>query len=335
VRFQETSTVISALRSRGLVWLLSIFLASAAHAQPAYPVKPIRMVNPLAAGGGLDSIARKLATKVEPDLGQTVYVDNKPGASGVIAADNVAKSAPDGYTLLFAPGSTMSILPHVMKHLPYSPADLMPVIQVGTTPFVLAVDASSPWQTLGQFIAAARAKPGTLSFGSNGNATLGHLIGVTLDRAAGIDVLHVPYKGSAPAMTDLMAGQVSAIMTDFATVRPYLQPGGRLRVLALTGAKRNAAFPDIPTFSEQGYPALEPMTGSIIVWAAARTPKPVIDRLAASFATALQSADVKTTLATFGYEPTGISSPALDELARQDSERWAKIVHDMGGITLD
>jgi len=308
-----------------------------AHAQTAatYPNKPIKMIVPYAAGGGVDAIARQLARKTGDALGQPVTVDNRPGAGAIIGLDAVAKSAGDGYTILFTAGSSINLNPHVYKKLPYDPGkDLQPVAQAGNTPLLLLVSASNPAKTLAEFIAAAKAKPGSASFGSYGNGTTGHLLGTAFGKAAGIDILHVPFKGAAPAMTDLIGGNISSAIADLGSARGLID-GGKLRALAQTGAKRNPALPKVPTFTEAGQPSLEYMTGWLGVFVPAKTPKEITDKLAGTMSKALQGSELKASMAELGYTASGLSGAKFEELVRADTERWGKVVKDMGGITLD
>jgi tripartite-type tricarboxylate transporter receptor subunit TctC len=310
-------------------------LPGAVRADTAYPTKPIRMVVPYAAGGGVDAIARQVGKKLSETYGQTVVIDNRPGAGAIIGLDTTAKAAPDGYTILFTAGSSINVNPHVFKKLPYDPAkDLEPVVQVGNTPLLLLVNANNPSKTLADFIAAAKAKPGTASFGSYGNATTGHLLGAAFNKATGVDMLHVPFKGAAPALTDLLGNQVTAVIADLGSARSLIA-GGKVRALAQTGAKRNPALPDVPTFSEAKLPALEGMTGWLGIFVPAKTPQDIADKLAGMVEKVLAQADLKAAMADLGYEASGLAGTKFDALVKADTERWGKVVKDMGGITLD
>ena len=322
--------------------LLAASLAASAFALPTlalgadYPTKPIRILVPLAPGGGVDTITRKLADKLGPALKQSIIVENKPGAAGTLALDAVAKAPPDGYTIGLVAGSMIAINPHVLKKMPYDTTkDLVPVAQVGTTPLVLLVNASNPAKNLKEFLAAAKAKPKEASFGSYGNASVGHLLGEALGKAAGVDLVHVPYKGATPAITDLIGGQVSAVIADFGSARVHIGPGGRLRALALSADKRIAAFPNVPTFGEEGLPQLNSMNGWLGVFAPAKTPKEVVARLSAEITKALASEDLKAGLAELGYEATGTSGDRFAGIVRQDTERWGAVIKSVGGITID
>lgn len=305
-----------------------------AHAAD-YPEKPIRLVVPYAAGGGVDAIARQLARKTQEALGQPVNVDNRPGAGAIIGLDIVAKAPADGYTVLFTAGSSININPHVYKKLPYDPVkDLQPVVQAGNTPLLLLVSATNPAKNLAEFIADAKARPNTASFGSYGNGTTGHLLGTAFGKSAKIDILHVPFKGAAPAMTDLIGGNITSAIADLGSARALIN-GGKLRALAQTGARRNAALPNVPTFTEAGQPSLEYMTGWLGVFVPGKTPKDITDKLANAMSKALQSPELKASMAELGYSATGLSGANFEALVRADTARWGKVVNDMGGITLD
>ena len=326
----KRSTFIAA-GALGAAGLLTFGAAQAA----GYPERPIRMVVPYAAGGGVDAIARQVGRKLGDALGQQVMIDNRPGAGAIIGLDAVAKAAPDGYTILFTAGSSMNINPHVYKKLPYNPAkDFQPVAQAGNTPLLLLVNATNPARSLADFNAAAKAKPGSASFGSYGNATTGHLMGVAYAKDAKIELLHVPFKGAAPALTDLMAGQITAVIADLGSSAGLIK-GGKVRALAQTGSKRNPALPEVPTFGEAGFPGMAGMTGWLGVFAPAKAPREAVDKLASTLNKVLQEADLKASMAELGYEATGLAGAKFDELVRADTERWGKVVKDMGGITLD
>ncbi len=305
-------------------------LAAPAHAQ--LPAKPIRLVVSVGAGSAPDVIARRLADKLAPQIGQPVMVENRPGVSGILAADHVAKSQPDGSALALAMGSTLAIAPHVYRKLPYDTMkDLTPVVQLGSTPFVLLVNAADPAQNLAQFIARAKASPGSFSFSSFGNGTAAHLIGEELKRVAGIQMLHVPYKTSA--IPDLMGGRINASVTDLGSARPFL--GGKIRALAVTGPHRYAAYPDIPTFGELGFPSFAAMVGWVGLFVPTGTPGPVVERLAKDIGAVALGDDMRNTMALLGYEPTGQATQAFAQTVRRDHGRWGQLVQDIGGITLD
>lgn len=327
---------------RRQVLLATGLLAGTAHipafaqGAAAFPSKPIRILVPLAPGGGVDTITRKLGDKLGPALKQPIIIENKPGAAGTLAIDSMAKSPADGHTIALVAGSMIAINPHVLRKMPYDTAkDLVPVAQVGTTPLVLLVNASNPAKTLKDFIAGAKAKPKDASFGSYGNASVGHLLGEALNKAAGITMVHVPYKGATPAITDLIGGNVAAVIADFGSARAHIGPGGKLRALALSADKRVAAFPTVPTFGEEGLPQLNSMNGWLGVFAPAKTPKDIVAKLAAEISKALATDDLKSGLADLGYEATGTGGDKFAEIVKQDTDRWGAVIKSVGGITLE
>lgn len=311
-------------------------IAAWAQGAAAFPNKPVRILVPLAPGGGVDTITRKLGDKLGPALKQPIVIENKPGAAGTLAIDAMAKSPPDGHTIALVAGSMIAINPHVLRKMPYDTAkDLVPVAQVGTTPLVLLVNANNPAKTLKEFLANAKAKPKDSSFGSYGNASVGHLLGEAINKAAGVSMVHVPYKGATPAITDLIGGQVSAVIADFGSSRAHIGPGGKLRALALSADKRVAAFPNVPTFGEEGLPQLNSMNGWLGVFAPAKTPKDIVAKLAAEITKALAADDLKAGLADLGYEATGTGGDKFAEIVKQDTDRWGAVIKSVGGITLE
>ncbi|CAN7780882.1 tripartite tricarboxylate transporter substrate-binding protein [Variovorax sp. LjRoot175] len=317
---------------------MSLQAAAWAQATPASATlnKPGRIVVTVPPGGGIDTIARRLATKVAAAMGQPVIVENRPGASGVLGVDNIVRSAPDGSSLILAAGSTITVLPHLMKKLPYDATkDLTPIAQIGVTPLVMLVNADNPSKTVGEFVAAAKARPGTMSYGSYGNGTLGHLIGEAFKHAAGVDLVHVPYKGCAAAINDLIGGQVSAVVCDIGSSAAFLQPGSRLRGLAITGTGRVAAFPAIPNFPEAGYPTLGPLVGWLGIFGPAHMPKPLVDALTADFANAMKTDDMRTALAQIGYDIGDPDRARFTRTVRDDTVLWGKLIQSIGGIAVE
>lgn len=306
------------------------FLPAPAVAQTAATARPpIRIVIPLPPGTAQDGIARRLADRMGVVLGQAAIVENKPGASGILATDAVVKSPADGSVLSFTMASTISIAPHTFRKLPYDPLrDLKPVIQVGTTPLVLVVNASNPARNLAEFLEHARRSPGKVSFASFGNGTSAHLLGEELNRKAGVKLLHVPYK--SVATIDLLAGVVDSAISDFGSVRDYLRPPAKLRVLALTGTGRNREYPDIPTFGEQGFASLDPMVGWVGVFAPAGLPDAAVARLARELGGIVEGPELQQTLRSFGYDAGGLTGPALQQYVQDDFVRWGTIARAVG-----
>src|SRR5688572_1800379 len=275
-------------------------------AQATFPQKPIRFVVPYPAGGPLDVIARLLGQKVAESTKQPVVVDNKPGAGGNIGADIVAKSPPDGYTLVMGAVATHAINPTLYASIPYDPVkDFAPITQVASTPNVLVVNPSVPASSVREFIAYAKANPGKLNFGSGSTGSAGHLAGELFKSMAGVDMAHIPYKGAAPAMQDLVAGQIQLMFDNLASSLGQFR-AGKVKALAVTTAKKTPLAPDLPTIAESGLPGFDISTW-FGVFAPAGTPKAALDRLHAEFTKALAAADVREKMTNLGAEPVGSS----------------------------
>ncbi len=277
--------------------------ATTAWAQ-SYPTKPIRIVVPQLPGGGNDTIARMIAQKLTVALKQQVVVDNRPGAGGLIAAELVAKSASDGYTLLLANVATMAIIPNVQKKVPYDPVkDFEAVSLVASAPLLVVVHPSLPVTSIRQLIALAKAKPGQLNYASNGVGSSTHLATEMFKMMTGTKMVHVPYKGLSAATTDLLSGQVQVMFSSAVAMMPQVK-AGRLRAIAMTGAKRSPAVPDVPTVAEAGVPDYE--AGSWYgICAPAGTARPIVDQLSREIAVAVKSPDVIERLALEGVIPVG------------------------------
>jgi tripartite-type tricarboxylate transporter receptor subunit TctC len=299
-----------------------------AYAQ-AYPSKPIRFVVPYPPGGPLDTVARLLGAKVAESTGQAVVVDNKPGAGGNIGAEIVARSPADGYTILMGAVATHAINPSLYKSIAYDPVkDFAPITQVASTPNVLVVNPNVPARDVKEFIAYAKANPGKLNFGSGSTGSAGHLAGELFKSMAGVDMAHIPYKGAAPAMQDLVAGQVQLMFDNWSSSRGQVQ-GGRIRALAVTTAKRSALAPDLPTIAESGLPGFDISTW-FGIFAPAGTPKPALDRLHAEFVKALALPDVREKMANLGAEPVGNSPEEFAAYIRAEAEKYAKVIRASG-----
>ncbi len=296
--------------------------------EAAYPNRPIRFVVPFAAGGPSDVMARTLAQKMFQQWGQAVVVDNRTGAAGRIGADLVAKSAADGYTLILAQiGDTISM--SLYADLPYHfEKDFAPITLAGVTSFILVTHPSLPVKNVQELVALAKAKPGALSFGSSGAGSASHLAGELLKIMAGINVVHVPYKGQAPATTDLLGGQINFMFNNPITALPHIN-AGRMRALAVSTAQRVANVPDVPTVAESGLPGFE-----VGFWlgalAPARTPRAIIDKLNAQMKRTLRVPDVMERLSTMGVEPIGNTPQEFARIIKADIAKWAKVVKDAG-----
>jgi tripartite-type tricarboxylate transporter receptor subunit TctC len=316
------------LDRRRVVQAIAIALAlfgSNAMAQ-AWPNKPISLVVPFPAGGTTDVLARALAEKLTQSLGQTVIVESKPGAGATLGADFVAKSKPDGYTLLVG-AVHHTIASSVYKKLPYDlQKDFAPITEIALVPNVLTVNASTPAKNVAELVALAKAQAGKLNYGSNGNGTAQHLIGTQFQNLTGTDIVHVPYKGSGPLTTDLLGGQVTM---SFDTITPVLQhiKSGKLRALAVTTAKRSSALPDVPTLDEARLKGFDIGTWFGVL-APVATPKDVVARLNAEMVKAIQSPDFRKRMEEIGAEPVGNSADQMAQLIKADTDKFAKLVKD-------
>ena len=296
------------------------------HSQ-SYPSKPLRIVVPFAPGGSTDIVARILADKLAAPLGQSVVVDNRAGAAGNIGAEAVAKAAPDGYTLLMATTGVMAINNALYKNMTYDAAkDLEPVSYTTSITNVLTVPLEIPAKSVAELVALAKAQPGKLSFASSGAGSSTHLSGELFKSMAGIDVLHIPYKGSGQALIDLMAGRVSMIFDNMPSVLPYIR-GGKLRGLGVTGARRSAAMPELPTIAEAGVPGYESLSWSGIA-APAGTPKDIVLRLNRDIGAVLAMGDVRQKLTELGADPVGGPPDAFAAHVRSEREKWGRLIRE-------
>jgi len=313
---------------RALTLLLALFAPCAAPAQTAYPAKPIRMVVPYPPGGPTDVLGRIVAQKLSESLGQQVNVENKPGASGMIGAELVARSAPDGYTLL----TNASI--HVINPSLYAKSsfdairDFAPVALIAEVPLILVVNPGVPVKSVGDLIALGKAQPGKLNFGSSGNAAAPHLAGESFKIATGVQMQHVPYKGSAPALTDLIGGQVQLMFDSMPSAMPHVK-SGRIRAVAVTSARRSPTMPELPTVAESGVPGFDISTW-YGVWAPAGTPKDIVNRLSAEIARALRLPEIRERLAGLGAEPVGNTPEEFAAYCQSELAKWSKIVRESG-----
>ena len=314
------------LRPRTTLTALALsFAASLAGAQ-AFPSKPITLVVPFPPGGSSDALARALTTNLSQSLGQPVIVESKPGAGSTVGADYVAKAKPDGYTLLMG-AVHHTIATSVYKKLPYDfDKSFAPITTVALVPNVLVVNAKSSATDVKSLVALAKSQPGKLSYGSNGNGTLQHLIGTQFSGQTAVELLHVPYKGSAPLTTDLLGGQVDM---SFDTLTPLVQhiKGGKLRALAVTTAKRSSTLPDVPTLAESGLAGFDQGTWFGVL-APAGTPKEIVVKLNAEMVKIIKSADFKKRMEEIGAEPIGDSPEQMAAQIRGDTAKYAKLVKD-------
>ena len=293
-----------------------------------WPSRPIRMVVPLSPGGFADVPGRILAARLSSLLGYNVFVENRPGAGGTIGADFVAKSAPDGYTLLFT-GTPHVISAWVYKKLPYDPLkDFEPVALVASGPYVLVVNPQLPVHSVRELIAAAKAQPGKIDYASSGNGSAQHLVSALFASMAGIELNHVPYKGSGPAMQDLLGGQVKVSFAGIPNVLPHVK-AGRLRALAVSTPQRSPDLPDVPTAAEAGVPGYQ-ATLWLNLAAPAGTPGEIVQRLYAETAKALQDAELQQSFRAAGVEASPMSPQELAGFMRGEYEKWGRVVRDTG-----
>ena len=318
--------------NRYVLAALTALAVSQAFAQ-SYPSKPIRLIVPFAAGGGNDNIARLVGKRLSDSVGQPLVIDNRPGAGGVVGAELAAKSPPDGYTLFLGGVGSHALNPNLIERLPYDPIrDFAPVALLAEAPLVLVVHPSVPARDLAEFIAYARKNPGKLNFASNGNGSSSQLAAVMFDSMAGVDMVHVPYKGLAPALADLLSGQVQLMFSSIVAILPHIK-SGRLRALAVTGTKRLPLLPDLPTVAERGFPGYEASSWYGIL-APAGTPREIVTKLNAEFTKALEQPEVSRTLRAEGAEPIGGSPEQFAAFIRAEKDRMGKVIRE-GGIRLE
>ena len=311
----------------GTIAALLATLGSATFAQePAYPTRQVTIVVPFVAGGTTDIVARLVGQKLSELWGQTVVVDNRSGAGGNIGAALVAKAPPDGHTILMTSGSIVTVNPHMYKDMPFAVRDLAPVTNVATGPMVVAVNAAQGPGTLKELLDRARARPGTINFGSAGIGSQVHMAGENFANAAKIDIVHIPYKGEAAAYGDLMAGQLQLVVGNIGAVAGLVQQG-RLRALAVTSKERSAMMPDVPTVSEAGIPGFE-NAGWFGFMVPAATPRPIVDKIQRDTARVLAMPDVKARLAGVGMVPVGNTPAEFTAAIDAESKRWAEVVRN-------
>lgn len=308
--------------------LAAFIFATEAYAQSpslqSYPARPVRLIVPFAPGGGTDIVARAIAQKLTERWGQQVVVDNRGGGGTVIGTELGAKAAADGYTLLMGT-TTLAINPSVRRKLPYdTQKDFAPVTQTAFQAYVLAVHTSVPAKDVKEFIALAKAKPGTLNFGSPGTGSGSHLAGELFRAMSGTDLVHVPYRGSGPALADLVGGQIQFILGTILSTLPQVR-AGRLRALGVSSAKRSSVIPDVPTIAEAGVPGYSAASWNGVL-VPAGVPQAIVQKLNADIVQVLQSPEVRERLAGDGGEPVGSSAQEFGAFIRSEIEKWAKVV---------
>ena len=315
--------------------LLASLAVAAAGALPLgalaqnFPTKPITIIVPFSAGGTTDILARIVGQGLTTELGQSVVVDNKPGAGGNIGGSLAAKAAADGYTLFMGTVGTHAINQSLYKKMPFDPVkDFAPLSRVATVPNLLVAHPSQPFKTVKEMIAYAKANPGKITYGSPGSGASPHVSGELFKRMTGTDLLHIPYQGSAPAMTDLLGGQTSVMFDNMPSAIQHVR-SGKLRPIAVTTAKRSPELPDVPTIAEAGVPGYE-ATSWFGMFAPAGTPKPVLDKLHAALIKVLNQADVKKKIAEQGGDVVAETPDQFAAFIKAESVKWGKVVKESG-----
>jgi tripartite-type tricarboxylate transporter receptor subunit TctC len=314
-------------RLRRAIGIALLAATSAAHAQP-FPSRPVRLISPYPPGGGNDVLARLIADKMGEALGQRVIVDNRAGANTIVGTEIVAKSAPDGHTMVLVPNSFVTN-PAFYPKLPYDTVrDFAPVALVALSPQMLVTHPSVPAGTVKELIALARAKPGFYSYGSSGNGSVGHLAMALFATMAGVQLEHIAYKGTAPAVTELLGGQIPLMMSSMLSVLPHVR-AGKLRLLAVTTARRSPALHDTPTIAEAGVPGYEATLWYGLI-ATAHTPEPLLDRLGSVVDKALRDPDILEKLSRQGVEPYYSGHKQFAARVREEIPKWTKLIKDAG-----
>ncbi|TWT15005.1 tripartite tricarboxylate transporter substrate binding protein [Reyranella sp. CPCC 100927] len=321
------------LSRRAFVAAASTVLAASAatirmsHAQ-AWPSRPLRLVIPFPAGGAQDNVGRVVAAKLSERLGQQVVPDNRPGASGILAADIVAKAPADGYTVLLGNIASHTINPHLQK-LPYDPfGDFIAVAATGSQPNLLCAHPAFPHDTVAKLVAAAKAAPGKINYGSSGTSTSPSLSMALFKLRAGIDLTLAAYKGAAPAANDAVAGHIPLVASNFDSLRALVQVG-KLKAIATTGAARSPALPDVPTFAEQGFPDVV-VTAWTMLFVPTGTPREAVERLRAETVASVAAADLRARFAEMGVEPMDMTEAQLVPYVRAEYERWGEVIRAAG-----
>jgi len=319
--------------SRRTFVIAAVAAPGIARAQTAWPSKPIRWIVNFPPAGAADILSRTLTERIGARLGQPIVVDNKPGAGGLLGADIVAKAKGDAHTVMMSSAASHGIGPVLYKDVPYDAlADFTHIHLVGTFPSVLAVSATSPIKTVAQLIDQARADPGKVTYGSGGNGTMNHLTGQVLARQAGVTLTHIPYRGSAPAMTDLMGGQIAALMESLPTAIGYFT-SGRMRALAVSEDERSPALPDVPTFREAGLAGVV-TTNWFGFSATADLPAEIARRWEMEIAAELRSDEIKEKFARIGVRPSAVDGKGYTALIRGELDRWREVIR-AGNIRAD
>jgi tripartite-type tricarboxylate transporter receptor subunit TctC len=315
--------------SRIAALLCALFAFAGPAWGQAYPNKPIRLIVPFPPGGGTDYVTRQVGNKLAESTGWTIVIENKAGAGGTIGLVEAARAAPDGYTMVMGQADNMIIAPALQKNLAINPVkDLTPVMQVASSPFLFMAETNSKWKSLNDLIAAAKAEPGKISYGTAGNGTFTHLVMELLQVAGNFKMVQAPYKGANPAMTDLLGGHIPMAALSIGSGMPGIQ-GGKLRGLAVTSLKRSPALPDVPTLDEIGFKGFE-ANGWLAIMVPNGTPPEIVARLNAELTKTMQNADLRKTLIGQGIESRTGTPQELGALLTSDTTKWHKIIQDAG-----
>jgi tripartite-type tricarboxylate transporter receptor subunit TctC len=317
------------LLTRAVIGFALAASANISTADSAYPSKPIRLIVPFTSGGGTDTVARIVSNKLAEALKGTIVIDNRPGAGGNIGMDLAAKSAPDGYTIVMATTGILAINSALYSKLPYNPSkDFAPVSTAAMSPLVVVAPANSPFKSIADVVAAAKARPGEISFGSPGNGSLAHLTGEVFQRAAGVKMMHIPYKGAAQAIADVMGGQINLYLSTVPPAIPHIR-SGRLRAIAVTSAGRADDLPAVPTIDESGYKGFDSSTWYGFL-APAGTPAAIIARLNTEINRVLKMPEVRERIRVEGGEVMGGTPEEFAAILRNDLLKWGQAVKDSG-----
>lgn len=317
------------LLTRAVIGFALATSANISTADSAYPSKPIRLIVPFTSGGGTDTVARIVSNKLAEALKGTIVIDNRPGAGGNIGMDLAAKSAPDGYTIVMATTGILAINSALYSKLPYNPSkDFAPVSTAAMSPLVVVAPANSPFKSIADVVAAAKARPGEISFGSPGNGSLAHLTGEVFQRAAGVKMTHIPYKGAAQAIADVMGGQINLYLSTVPPAIPHIR-SGRLRAIAVTSAGRADDLPAVPTIDESGYKGFDSSTWYGFL-APAGTPAAIIARLNTEINRVLKMPEVRERIRVEGGEVMGGTPEEFAAILRNDLLKWGQAVKDSG-----
>jgi tripartite-type tricarboxylate transporter receptor subunit TctC len=308
---------------------VALCVASAALAQGAYPSKPVRLIVPFPPGGAVDYYARAVQNRLAETLGQPILIENRSGASGMVGADLVAKSPPDGYTVLVGNIASLAMNVGLYSKMPYDPVkDLTPIMRTVAVDYAMVVHPSVPARTVSEFVAYAKANPGKLSYGSAGSGSAPHLSTELFKQRAGIDIVHIPFKGGGPMVTDLLGGQIQIVIADQANLMPHVK-AGKLRALAVGTLVRSAVYPDLPTIAESGYPGFEARAWQGIAGPAGLPPE-VVKQLQAAIAKVMAMPDVRSRLVEGGLDPIVSTPEEFGEFIRAEIAKWSKVAKDVG-----